>query len=110
MFKMIVVLRKKSGTTKEEFRSHWKNIHGSLFKFFPQIKMYTQFHVTDKCRDNTDLPIDGVSILEFESAKEKDEAWKMLAYNNIREDEKKFLQFDGTGVHVMHVDEEVKII
>lgn len=110
MFKMIVILRKKPGMTTEQFRSHWKNTHGPLFKAFPQIKVYTQFHVTDKCRDNTDIPIDGIAILEFTSAKEKDDAWKMLAYDKIREDEQNFLKFDGAGIHVVYVDEEIKII
>ena len=56
------------------------------------------------------FPILGIAILEFRSKEEQVEAWKMLAYDDIREDEPRFLQFDGTGVHVVHVDEEVPII
>ena len=110
MFKMIVILRRKKGVSKAEFHRYWKERHGPLFKKFPQIQTYTQFHVTDKCRDDTDPPIDGIAILEFKSKEEQAEAWKMLAYDDIREDEPRFLQFDGTGVHVVHVNEEVPII
>lgn len=110
MFKMIVILRKKKGISKEKFHQHWKEQHGPLFKKFPQIQVYTQFHVIDRNRDDTDIPIDGVAILEFKSQKEQVKAWKMLDYDYIREDEPRFLQFDGTGIHVVHVDEEVQII
>jgi len=110
MFKMIVILRRKKGISKEKFHQHWKDQHGPLFRNLPQIKKYTQFHVIDKCRDDTDPPIDGVAILEFNSKEEQTKAWEMLAYNDIREDEPRFLQFDGTGIHVVHVDEEVPII
>ena len=63
MFKMIVILRRKKGVSKSEFHQHWKERHGPLFKKFPQIQTYTQFHVTDKCRDDTDPPIDGIASL-----------------------------------------------
>lgn len=109
-FKIIVILRKKEGISKEKFHKHWKEKHGKLFKKFPQIQSYTQFHVTDKRRDNTDLPIDGIAILEFESKEEMSKAWKMLEYDAVREDELRFLKPDGSGVHVVYVDEEVDII
>lgn len=110
MFKMIVILRRKEGVSVEEFRRHWKEWHGPLFRSFPQIKVYMQYHVADKARDNSDLPIDGISILEFESEAQKIQAWKMLEYDAVRDDEKRFLRFDGCGVHVVHVEDEVQII
>lgn len=109
-FKIIVILRKKEGISKEEFHKHWQEKHGPLFKKFPQIQSYVQFHVTDKGRDNTDLPIDGIAILEFESKEEMSKAWKMLEYDAVRKDELRFLKPDGSGVHVVYVDEEVDII
>lgn len=110
MFQMIVILRRKPEISKEEFHRHWKDKHGPLFRKFPQIKRYTQYHVTDKCRDDSDKPIDGIAILEFDSREEMQKAWEMMEYKDIRDDELIFLEKSGVGVHVVYVDEIVPII
>lgn len=110
MFQMIVILRRKPGMSVEEYRKHWREKHGSLFRKFPQIKKYTQYHVSDHARDDTDQPIDGVAILEFESKDAMNEAWKMADYEAIRIDEPRFLDIGSKGVHVVHVDAIESII
>lgn len=110
MFKIIVILRRKKGTTTEQFREHWKNIHGPLFKRFPEIKNYEQYYVTDKRRDDQDEPIDGVAILEFDSLEKMREAFSRPEYKDIPIDEKNFLEDSGAGVHVVYVDEMIKVM
>lgn len=110
MFQVIVILRKKKGTSQEEFRNHWKSIHGPLFRKFPQIKKYTQYIVEDRCRDDSDVPIDGIAMLEFENVDEMRAAWKMIEYEDIRKDELNFLENSGVGVHVVYVEEAVNVI
>ncbi len=110
MFQIIVILRRKKGTSHEDFIQHWKSIHGPLFRKFPQIKKYTQYVLEDKCRDDSDTPIDGISILDFENEIQMQEAWKMVEYEDIRKDELNFLENSGTGVHVAFVNESIDVI
>ena len=46
---------------------HWLKQHGPHFKKFPEIKPYTQLQALGRRRDNSDLRIDGIAVLEFES-------------------------------------------
>jgi len=110
MFQMIVILRRKVGMSTKDFRQHWKKIHGPLFRKFPQIKKYTQYHVSDHARDNTDFPIDGVAILEFDSEEAMKKAWKMLEYEAVRKDELNLFANGAAGVHVVYVDEKIEQI
>lgn len=110
MFQIVVILRRKKGLSHEEFQEHWKSIHGPLFRKFPQIKKYTQYVVNDRCRDDSDAPIDGVAIMEFENSDEMKAAWKMIEYEDIRKDELNFLENSGAGVHVAYVTESINVI
>ena len=110
MFQMIVILRRKRGVSVEEYRKHWRENHGPLFRKFPQIKKYTQYHVSDHSRAESDIPIDGVAILEFESEAAMKEAWKMSEYGIVRTDEPRFLDAGAKGVHVVYVDDVVEVI
>jgi len=110
MFQIIVILRRKNGISHEDFVTHWKSIHGPLFRKFPQIKKYTQYILDDKCRDGSDTPIDGISILDFENEEQMQAAWKMVEYEDIRKDELNFLENSGAGVHVSYVNETVDVI
>lgn len=110
MFQIIVILRRKKGTSHEDFVHHWKSIHGPLFRKSPQIKKYNQYVLDDKCRDDSDAPIDGMAILDFENEREMQAAWKMLAYEDVRKDELNFLENSGAGVHVAYVSESINVI
>jgi len=110
MFQIFVILRRKKGTSRQCFITHWKSIHGPLFKKFPQILKYTQYVLEDKCRDDSDSPIDGISILDFENEIQMLEAWKMVEYEDIRKDELTFLENSGAGVHVSYVSERIEVI
>ena len=71
MVKMFAILRRKPGTTPEEFREHWKNHHGPLIRDTPElarhIVRYEQHvrHRPDGLSGNED--IDGVAVQWFHS-------------------------------------------
>jgi uncharacterized protein (TIGR02118 family) len=48
MIKVIMVVKRKSGISREEFYKYWKNVHGPLVaKHIPYMKKYVQNHFVD---------------------------------------------------------------
>lgn len=48
MIKVIMVVKRKKGISREEFYKYWKNVHGPLVaKHIPYLKKYVQNHFVD---------------------------------------------------------------
>lgn len=72
MISRIGILRRKSSMTTEEFRHHWREIHGPLAAQLPGLKEYYHHYVTDASQLGIDhargaWTVDGFSEIVFES-------------------------------------------
>lgn len=72
MIHLIALLKAKPGLTREEFRDHWKNVHGPLVAGIeadnPLTAYYAQYARTDADYDRAGAPdFDGVAIQSFNS-------------------------------------------
>jgi uncharacterized protein (TIGR02118 family) len=70
MIKIVGLLTRKSGITREEFVRHWFEIHGPLAHAVPGIRRYVQSHITDtRTRPDvpeTDVDVDGIAELWYD--------------------------------------------
>lgn len=96
MVKVITLLKRKSGTTKEEFLRHWYERHAQIALKMPGIRRYIQNHPV-KTGGRGEPQFDGVAELWFDDM----ESWRKCAdfYLGdegaiVREDEQKFLDMD----------------
>lgn len=110
MFSILVVVRKREEISTEEFRRIWKEEYGPMYKQFPQVKSYQQFHLSDRRKDDSEDPIDGIAILTFDSEEEMKEAWKTPEYLEAAKIREKIMRETAVGVHVTSIDEIVDII
>ena len=74
MIKFIVVLYRRSGLTRGEFRRHLEEVHAPLAKKLPRLKKYLQNHV---CDDPKRKPPEWDAIIElyFETWDAMEAAW-----------------------------------
>ena len=97
MIKLTILMRRKSGTSHDEFVSHHRNIHAPLFSALPEVKQfvrrYVQCHSTgDQLPGLPDNHIDGFTELWFDDLSGMAGVLQSQNYNKtIRPDEKKFL-------------------
>ncbi|KII93017.1 hypothetical protein PLICRDRAFT_170815 [Plicaturopsis crispa FD-325 SS-3] len=102
--RMLVFLKRKEGTSKEEFTHHWLNVHGPLYASLPIVKRnilkYEQIHPDDAQAQALGIASsahDGVVIIEAESVEkimevEQDAEFRRLA----APDNEKFLDTSAT--------------
>ncbi len=110
MFTILVVVRKKEGISTEEFRRVWKEEYGPFYARLPQVKSYVQYHLSDRRKDDAEDPIDGVTILSFDSEEDMNEAWKTDVYKEGAKVRERIMRETAVGVHVTSVDEIVTIV
>lgn len=110
MFTILVTVRKRSEVSSEEFRRVWKEEYGPMYKQMPEVKSYVQYHLTDRRKDDTEDPIDGVAIMSFNSEEEMKKAWDTEVYRKAAKVRESIMRETAVGVHVTSVDELVKII
>jgi uncharacterized protein (TIGR02118 family) len=110
MFTIVVVIRKKQNIPVSEFRRLWKDEYGPMYRQLPQVKSYTQYHLADKRRDQSEDPIDGVAIMSFDSEKDMQEAWQTEIYKKAAKIRESIVRETTVGLHVAFVDELVEII
>ena len=110
MFTIMVIVRKKKEISIQEFRKIWKNVYGPMYKALPQVKSYTQYHLNDRRKDESEDPIDGIAVLSFETEQDMKDAWATEAYKEAAKIREKIMRETAVGVHVGSVAEEVKII
>jgi uncharacterized protein (TIGR02118 family) len=77
MVKLITIVKRKSGITRDEFIEHWKHVHARLAiedkSFWSRVRKYVQNYVTST--DGGRAAWDGVVELWFDSQAELDAAF-----------------------------------
>jgi len=71
--KVVYVMFKKAGMSREEFRGYWKDTHAPIAKEMPGLKEYVQNHALVDPEGN-EPPYDGFDELYFESQEAMEEA------------------------------------
>ena len=70
MIKIMGLLTRKEGITREEFVRHWFDIHGPLAHAVPGIRRYVQSHITGTLTrpdiPETDIEADGIAELWYD--------------------------------------------
>ncbi|TVQ77481.1 MAG: EthD family reductase [Bradymonadales bacterium] len=110
MFRILVVVRKRPELSESEFRRIWKDEYGPMYRQIPEVKSYEQYHLTDRRKDDSEDPIDGVAVMSFESEEDMKKAWSTEVYQQAAKIRERIMRETAVGVHVTSVDEIVKII
>lgn len=107
MIKMITLLTRKPGMSREEFSKYWLHPHGDLIlKTVPGIKKYIQ---NPAIINDREYVCDGIAEGWFDDMDALRKALKALQADIIREDEEKFLDRSKT-TSILVVDErEIKL-
>ena len=100
MTKMVVVLHRKDGMSREEFRAYWRDVHGALGARMPGVRRYVQNHVVAD-----GAPFDGIAEMWFDSPADMQAAFTSEAAQEAARDVVNFL----SGQQVVLV-EEVEIV
>lgn len=96
MLKVLVVLQRKEGTSREEFRRYWSDIHGPIGMRMPKVQRYVQNHVLAD-----GAPFDGVAEMWFDSPVDMQAAFTSDAAAEAARDTENFL----SGTQVVMVEE-----
>jgi uncharacterized protein (TIGR02118 family) len=116
MVTMIVCIKRKSGTTREEFSRYWRENHGPLVASCPDftrhLTSYSQYHLADSPNAAAEFGVagtyDGVARLKFRSAADMEQAFAEPDYlARVRPDEPRFIDIDGC---MSFVTEEHRVI
>jgi uncharacterized protein (TIGR02118 family) len=124
MIKVIGLIRRKPGISREQFLRHWKEEHGPLVMSIPElarhVRKYVQVHRVSipeldaqERYQQQSLPADydGVVEMWFDSVEEMQKAFNVLAdpviCKRLREDEDSFI--DGKSSLSVMVGEEFTI-
>jgi uncharacterized protein (TIGR02118 family) len=103
MIKLSVLCPRRPDLTLEQFKDHWKNVHGPLFSSQPEVqqyvKKYIQVHSTGEHLENKDFPkvsyFDGIAEIWFENMEDIEKVFGSEDFkNNIAPDEEKFIDRD----------------
>jgi uncharacterized protein (TIGR02118 family) len=82
------LLRKRPDLTTEQFRRHWREVHGPLAAKMPGLRAYHQNHIVDKSQLAIDhargaWDLDGISELWFDSRETMERALASDAYQAV---------------------------
>lgn len=108
MIKMIALIRRKDGTTHEEFKKYYEENHAPLaLSLFPQFKKYRRnFTVGDRIRSpqsvGSGVPYDVVTEISFADRASFDAMMTLVANpaigKKIAEDEAKFMDISSIQI------------
>ena len=97
MIKAIALIKRKPGTSQEEFTRHYEEVHAPLaWKHLPMIKRYVRNHVIHMA-GTEGLGFDCITELWFDSMEDAAKLMEFVqsdAGQVIRDDEEKFLDRD----------------
>lgn len=97
MIKLNILIVRRPDLSLEEFKSHWKDIHGPLFRSQPEVqqnvKRYIQAHSTGESLDQfPTAPYDGIAQIWVDRLEDIDKVFGSENYNKyIAPDEAKFI-------------------
>lgn len=107
MVKVVALLKRKNGTTFEEFSRYWRERHAPLvLETLPSLRRYVQNHALRLSKGEP--PFDGVAEIwldDLQSWRDMVEFMKTEGGKVIREDEEQFL--DRGKILFLIVDEKV---
>lgn len=86
MTKVLVLLTKKDGMSREDFRRYWREVHGPMGERMPGVRRYVQNHVLAD-----GAPFDGVAELWFDSPADMQAAFTSEAAQEAARDVPNFL-------------------
>lgn len=101
MLKLSIMIQRRPGLTLEQFRAHWKDIHGPLFSSQPAVKQYVkkyvQVHSTGESLDQFPVaPFDGIAEIWFDQMEDINQVFGTENYFNIiAPDEAEFIDRDS---------------
>ena len=107
MVKRFVILRRKPGMSTDEFRRHWREVHGPLIARLPGLIKYVQYHVRSEALDDTEAAVDGLAELWFESEEAQKRAYATAEYEAVVEDEPNLFLMTSHYIHPVMTDETV---
>jgi uncharacterized protein (TIGR02118 family) len=96
MMKVIVVLQRKEGMSRDEFRHYWRDVHGAIGARMPGVRKYVQNHAT-----NDGAPFDGIAEMWFDSPEGMQAAFTSEAAQEAARDTANFL----SSQQVIMIDE-----
>lgn len=67
MIKVIFLVHRRSGLSREEFRRYWKETHAPIASKIPGLRKYTQHHAVSG-PDGTAPPYDGFAEMWWDDA------------------------------------------
>lgn len=88
MVKVIAVIRRREGLSREEFLHLWQQDHPAHIRNLPGIRRYVQSPTVD---DRPSWPYDGAAELWFDSVRDVAAAFDSPAAEGMREHEKAFI-------------------
>lgn len=68
MVKGTIVVRRKFGTTRDDFRRYWEDVHAPIVRDQPGLRRYVQCRTLDAAYNYSDPRWDGVAQVWFDSA------------------------------------------
>ena len=102
------LLTRKPGVTTEQFRRHWRDVHGPLAAKLPGLRRYHQNHVVDReqrginyARGTHDF--DGFSELWFDDVPSMSAAFATEQVQQLGEDEARFISKPKLITAIQHV-------
>ncbi len=106
--KAIFVLKRKPGTSPEEFHKHWLEVHGPLALKLPHLRRYVQCHTLPSAYAAGEPIYDGVAQLWFENpAQLQDSLRSLVAYVDLRSSLRSFADMELFQTYII---EEYRVI
>jgi len=102
MFKVVFLIKRKAGVSRDEFMKHWTGHHRDMAMKLPGIRHYTQRHLTSMPNM---ADFDGIAELTFDSQDAYLESRASAKFNAAYDDGHKFV--DLAGMVIVPVIKEV---
>ena len=67
MFTFSLLLHRKPGTSADDYKTYWHDVHGPIAAKMPGLKGYQQLHAQPDADGNAPA-YDGIALLTFDSA------------------------------------------
>jgi uncharacterized protein (TIGR02118 family) len=97
--KLLLVVLRRAGLTREEFFDHWLNVHGPLAAKLPGLRRYVQNHAVKDAESYRPMTHDGWSEMWFDDLASLQAAWASPMGVAMREDgERLFSEPIGIGI------------
>ena len=90
----IALFSRKPGMSFAEFDEYWRETHGALAANVPGIVQYVQRHIVPVDGQNepdNEYGVDGIAVLDYESAEAMEAAWATPEGQKAMEDVPNFL-------------------